>query len=143
MTELFLATNSYTNITREATEPKWDRDDTSTDWTFGPIYLQHRGSCESFETDFDVKAGDVVYAVVAVWSTGDSFGHDDASNSEVFGSFQTYEEADKFKTELENIKDHDGSYNFTFEIGGRKIYVPWIGYFESLDYIEIVSGVVT
>ena len=141
MTELFLKTKSYTDITRRATEPEWDRDDTSTSWTFGPIYLQDRGSCENFQTNFDVKAGDVVYVVVAVWSTGDSFGHDDGSCSEVFGSFKTYEEAEKFKTELENVSTKD--YDFTFKIGDRDVYVPWVGYFESLDYVEIVSGSVT
>lgn len=144
MTQLYLEKEAYCSVTRTADEDDgWDRDSTSTSWSFGPIHLNENGNwMESFNTDFDVNAGDVVYVVVPVWSTGDSFGNDEGSNSEVFGCFKTFEEANNFKNELESPKE-TGDYSLKYKIGDREIYIPWGGYFESLDYIEIVSGVVT
>lgn len=133
MTKIYLEKTSSTQVTREATEDRWDRDDTSTDWNFGGVFLQKRENfwLESFETTFDIDVGDIIYLVIAVWSTGDSFGHDMGANSEIFGVFKTYEEAEKLKTNLKTGNGYD------------KYQLPWDGYFESLDYITIHSRTVS
>lgn len=65
--------------------------------------------------------GDIVHLVIAVWSTGDSFGHDSGAHSECFGVFKTKEEADKKCKELEL---------------DTKSPLPWLGYFENLESVE-------
>lgn len=132
MTKIYMKKDSYVEVTREAVEDRWDRDDTSTTWNFGDVFLQERkGWSESFETSFDVNIKDLIYVVVAVWSTGDSFGHDDGANSEIFGVFKTYEEAEEYENNLKEGK------------GYGKYQLPWDGYFESLDYTSILNRVVS
>lgn len=136
MTKIYLDKTSYTIITRENNGEPYDGEDTSTDWTFGEVSLL-KGS-ESFETDFDVNDGDKIYVVVAVWSTGDSFSHHSQGESEIFGVFKTEEEADNFKTYFETVSTD----NYYVDWGGRKIHLPWYGYFEHLDYVEVLKRIV-
>jgi len=90
---------------------------------------------------FDFPAGTNVLVVWATYSTGDSFGRASGGGSEVFGVFQDLKSATELRTALEefntkdylncklNIKTSDGQV-FTQ-------YVPWTGYFESLDSVDI------
>jgi hypothetical protein len=63
------------------------------------------------------------FFVVAVWSTGDSFGHDEAANIEIMSVHKTLEEAENAKSILEKTTDYS---------------VPWNGYFERLNCLEIL-----
>jgi hypothetical protein len=134
MTKLYLYKSSEVEITRVAdSDDDWDRDDTYTTWDFDQVSLDkplHIFDTESFETGFDVNKGDVLHVVVAVWSDGNSFGHDSGRNSEVFGCFKTYEEAEELQNNLEEKN------------GYKPHQLPWDGYFESLDYISILTRTV-
>ena len=53
---------------------EWSRDSTSTEWTVNGVSIGD----DRYELSLpgEVKAGDTVWLVWAVWSDGDSFGHD-------------------------------------------------------------------
>lgn len=132
MTKIYLEMTGHTHVTRDGDpDDRWDGDDTSTDWSFGEVSLSHDNSYwrESFETNFDVKPGDPIVLVVAVWSTGDSFHRADGEYAEVFGAFKTREEATAYAAKLRGNEDID-------------VYRPWLGYFESLDEVEVLGRVV-
>jgi hypothetical protein len=137
MSFLKLEYKSYTDVTREADfEDEWNHDSTSTNWIFNNLKLLDRDEYGLVSVDYEVKKGDTLYPLIAVWSTGDSFGNDDGAQMEMFTVYRTYEEADKAKKIMEKagnssckILDGDGK-----EI---EFYPPWVGYFESLDYIDI------
>lgn len=78
--------------------------------------------------ELDVKLGDTVYAVYALYSTGCTFSRTDGCVS-VQGLFKTYEEAVELVKILEKAEDDDYQY-------------PWVGYFERLDEIDIVPLIV-
>lgn len=110
------------------TDDPWDRDNTHTYWTFGSLWLDDESSYgESTPVcDDEFKRGDLCYAVVAVWSTGDSFGYDSASCMGLMEVFDNREAAEALKEKYEN---------------GSSSELPWGGYFENLDYVKIVHGV--
>lgn len=78
----------------------------------------------------DVLPGDVVYAVVAGYSTGDTFGRE-GGQAKVVDFFQDPDEAER----LFEAAKADNDYQFEFE--GTTYYRPWVGYFENLDTLEI------
>lgn len=130
--KIWLSTKSYTEET-STPDPNnmWDRASTDTTWSFGGLYLSNkrRGYEDlNYDSHKPYKIGDIVYVIVAVWSDGDSFGYDRGSNAEIFGVFSTYKEAEDCVTKLKKKRGYD---------------VPWNGYFESLDYLEIIGGVLT
>lgn len=136
MTKIYIKKTKYTESTREpSSNDDWDRGDTSSYWTFdGPFLnkprLRSRDDYEVVTTDIDFKPGDLCYVVMAVWSSGDSFGWDDYYYADEFGAYRTAEEASAREEELRG-KPKKG------------VYVPWGGYFDRFEYVEIVSGVLT
>jgi hypothetical protein len=145
---LFLEANSCTSDFDDCYEPidEWDRADTSTEWEFGNITLgrEPRGGSLTIEVGEDFQVGDLAYVTVAVWSDGDSFGHDACRNAEMFSVYKTYEEAEaavgKLKTAPGVLNRGPG---VQLGNGYKLAYAPWEGYFESLDRIEVVSGAAT
>lgn len=137
---LTLLKDRYEITEREAdSDDSWDRGDTQTTWSFNEVLLGDDvgyGRGETFETKDDYNVGDTICLVIAVWSTGDSFGHDRDACSEVFGAFKTIEEAEEFEKKLRGKED------IMVEDSDYPLYRPWTGYFESLSYIEISSFVV-
>jgi hypothetical protein len=131
VTKVHLEKDSETEVTRYPEgDDAWDRGNTHTRWSFGRVYLHPpRRWMESYETDFDVHPGDVLHLVVAVSSTGDSFGRDSGRCSEVMGVFRTGEEADACQASLEGL-------------GVEGTWRPWDGYFDSLDYITVLEETV-
>jgi len=135
--KIYLQKDSYGEQTRnpyvndEGETDQWYRGDTSTSWIFGEVSLTSRNKYEeeSYPPDFDVKAGDTIFLVIAVWSDGDSFGHDSGARSEIFGVYKTFTEARERESELENGSAKDP-------------YLPWNGYFESLDYVTVETRMV-
>jgi hypothetical protein len=121
---VYLKKTSYGGMSREPTSgDEWDIGDTWTSWDFGPLSIKnHSGYDEFIDLDWEPDTGDQVYLVIAVWSTGCSFGHQAGEYSEVFGGFKTWEEANQ---KLKDVKVQP--------------YRPWEGYFESLDSIEVES----
>ena len=91
MTKLNLEYDSQvTNLGGEDPDDSWSRDSTSTDYTFTHLKIS-----DGYFTDtvpFDVNIGDTLYAVIAVYDTGDTFGSDTASPEHI-ATFKTKEEA--------------------------------------------------
>lgn len=134
MSELFLLKTFHRYVTRDPDmDDQWDRGETSTDWEIAGLVLtrpishklRYNQDYEVVGADDDYSEGDDYYAVVAVWSTGDSFGWDTDYCCECFGVYKTEAEAEAKKKKLEKDKSHS---------------VPWNGYFESLTDIEVLSG---
>lgn len=92
---------------------------------------------EHGEFELDVEIGDTVYAIVAVYDTGDTFGRDDRRRI-VLGLFDRLEDAEIVHEKYQAFVPHDHrSERITawgFEHNGTHYYVPWLGYFE--QYID-------
>ena len=138
--KLYLSTSSYRETSREPySDDSWDRGDTSTSWHFGGISLEKPiGEFEYIEVgdDFDVTGN--IYLVLAVWSTGDSFGNNDGACCEIFAAYNNREDAEKAETLLSTATNAFKKVNLPngYEIS----FIPWLGYFESLDYTKIIEG---
>lgn len=96
---------------------------------------------ETFEIP-DEWAGNPLYVVWLVYSTGDSFGHDEGNYAEGIGIFNNKEDADEAKRLIEedNRKgfEYGNNKNHVVLPNGHRIYTgSWKGYFESLDYCNV------
>jgi hypothetical protein len=159
--KLYVNTTHYQEVTRCATEPEWDRDDTYTSWTVDGVSLSKNTGWEQEEVpvDFGVEKGDTVYLLYAIYSTGDSFGRDDCANLENILIFKDHEKAEAAKKAIRNHYDrcnrwYDGDdkiedFNQQFSLMLKtetgleyELHVPWTGYFESLDRVEVEPFVV-
>jgi hypothetical protein len=114
-------------------EEEWgSRGDTSTTWVFE--YLT-KGS--EVPVSFDPVNGKTYYAVIAIYSTGDSFGHDDASSCEVLDIYETAESAGEA---IKSLVTHGGKMIMSFTMSNGSTvtnYCPWLGYFDRLNGIEV------
>lgn len=98
-------------------------------------------------SDHDFKHGEKCFVVWAEYSYGDSFGHSNRGSTEVIGVFKNKEVAEELKKALLNFdsdkpgKNSEDRYKFDYTTSdGQKFhygFVPWSGYFESLDEIHI------
>ena len=135
---LYLETTAYGEQTVEPSDDGWSRGDTSTSWDFGRVLInQPKGwSYETIETGQDFSVGDEVHLVVVVYSTGDSFGWDYGGRCEIMSAHKNIDNA----TESMRILEKGGKCPIILPDGYEiRYYLPWDGYFESLDYITIVS----
>lgn len=143
----YLSVNSscHEYVTREGNrEDPWDRDDTSCDWSFHDVSIVGSNSSFDLIAPFDLKSGDRVWVVLAVYSTGDSFGHDDRACCEYIDVFLDENKALDCVRAIEKTSgsrwDDNTEYasKWVREDGseGKLDYVPWNGYFESLDFVN-------
>lgn len=141
---LELMVDSQTDETSEPDpDDRWDRASTSTNWFVNGVRIREKDSGEHcLKADFDVKAGDIVHCLYAIYSSGDSFGHDAGYSLEVL-SF--HKDAALAKKNLDAVAGARSSHMMEIETdsGGKfERYCPWDGYFESLDSIEVGSYIV-
>lgn len=140
----------YEFVTRSAdSEDQWDRDDTCTDWTARNIELVTSDKAYfDVIAPFEVKLGDSLIVVYAIYSTGDSFGHDERGCKEIIDVFKSPEKAADCVRAIEATQNGYNDYSeksaeWIREDGsqGKLDYVPWNGYFESLDgvYAELLA----
>lgn len=146
ITHLRLQHTGYESVTREADPTDdWDRNDTATDWTVGEVYRVAASCYDTVSVPFDVPVGTTVYPVYAIWSSGDSFGHDDRGHFEFIDVFTTEQKAKDCIKSL-NGDDRDGekyTCSYIREDGARiQFSRPWVGYFESLDELTYEFKVV-
>lgn len=119
----------------------WDRPDTRT-------YHEVLGARLTRDTGEYVEglrgslqAGEKIYALIAIYSTGDSFGHDEDYGFEVVNIFRTKEAADYARKTLDEAPDN--GYDFKpvqyLNTDGDLIdyHRPWTGYFERLTSLEV------
>lgn len=113
----------------------YDEGSTETTWSFGRIHASTSSVSEYIETDRDFQIGQKLFLVVAVWSTGDSFANHYGDRMEIFTVYDDIHlavEAEKLLSET--------TIPLILPEGFEVRYLPWRGYFESLDYVRIVEG---
>lgn len=141
---LHLLAESQTAVTRDR-DPgdRWSGEDTSRSWTVTGIALSDKDGCDALPADFPVALGDTVYAVYAVYSTGDSFSRNKGANLEVVAFYKTAEKAHTAAAAISKRKrDREQDFKMSVELGSGgvvKLYCQWDGYFESLDYVRVES----
>lgn len=136
---LQLKTSSTGHVTRERDmNDEWSGEDTHTDWSVEGIELHEKNTFDAVPNYLNAKSGDSVWALYAVYSTGDSFSHDRDGRLEFINVFATSEDAEAAAKILKNAS---GEAVYPISNGSmiRFGYVPWSGYFESLSYIEAVQ----
>lgn len=89
----------------------------------------------------EVGVGDQLFVIVAEYSTGDSFGHDENACIEVITAHRYREVAEHNCNILRNINEFSAD---IFLDDGRifKTHIPWTGYFESLTEIHLLERTV-
>lgn len=115
--------------------------DWSADYSFGVngvTTTRSSWSDEEFEVDFEAVAGDTIYVLSMIYSTGDSFGHA-TGHGEVLWAFKSKDVADAAAKAVEGNAD-----GYTIEIisdGGKtvKLSNPGSGYFETVSSIYVES----
>lgn len=133
--------DSYCEVTRECDpDDSWGRDSTSTSHSVTGLRLVARDTHDSVSVEFEPEKGKIYHVLYAVWSTGDSFGHDEGLRFEVLGVYKNRKVAEQNEKRL-----REGSGNVRLKMEGREdtheYYTPWSGYFESLDTLEVLSFV--
>ena len=147
-TNLRVDRDSHTYVTRTAaSDDRWDRDDTSTNHTVNGIRIVGDNDYCDVIIEDTVSPGESLWLVWAVYSTGDSFGHDDAANIE-FVSAHRDEGTARHNAGMLGSIARDADYGHRVKVlldGGNTMdyTVPWLGYFESLDYVEVGQFVVS
>ncbi len=139
-------------LRRETSEPdpddRWDRASTQTDHSI----VGFNAAPETEEKYYDLvipyepQYNEEYFLLYAVYSTGDSFGHDEGAGIEYIG-FYRENQLDVAQENQRNIEQHlrskdDDSYSLKLKSPEGKEFdqhAPWVGYFESLDLVEIVS----
>lgn len=85
---------------------------------------------ESALVELDVQPGQSIFAVVADYTSGCTFGRT-AGHSQVLDAFTSSEQAEQLKAAAQQ----SNGYSFTF---GDKEYRPdWYGYFEHLQSLDV------
>lgn len=88
------------------------------------------GGYDSWSGELDVQAGDYVYAVVADYESGSTFGRD-GGHASILDVFTDVKEADSLCIVAEKAKD------FKFFYGDKEYYASWTGYFEYLQDMKV------
>jgi len=143
-------------VTQETSIPdpddSWSRASTSTEWDVrGLKLIDKEGShCYSYretvDVNFEPEKGKIYHLLYVVYSTGDSFGHDDGACFEAIGVYQDRKVAEENEKRLREgkptVKGQWGDRVVLLMEGmakGHEYYPPWNGYFESLDTLEVLS----
>ena len=140
-TQLKVVYHSRTYTTREGDpNDQWDRGNTSTDHSVTGLVVGE--DYHGLYLDGEVKPGDTVWLVYAVYSTGDSFGHDQDKCIEFF-TVHRDESVAKFNARAlagyEPEKDFSQREKFFLSLDNGEQFQtvpPWSGYFESLSYVQ-------
>lgn len=90
-------------------------------------------------SSLDIAPGTQALVVWAVWSSGDSFGRNSGGHSEAFGIFTDLGSAVQLREALYAHTDNNKSTELTTSDGQKFTlgYMPWFGYFESLDSVSV------
>lgn len=130
-------------VTQEADPAdSWDRDDTAFALEDIHVSLSPEGAKQygMYDRDFEVEnigPGDKVHVVYVQYTTGDTFGQQEGAIT----FMDIFPEADEKKaqvlaTALAECKGWD------LEVGGRNYYIPFNGYFESLEGVGVTPVIV-
>lgn len=145
---LEIVDDSYSTETSEPDpDNSWDRASTSTDHNI----LGFKAAPESNEKYYDILIPyaplfeERYYLLYVVYSTGDSFGHDEGSSIEYIGFYKSsqLDIARENKCKINDFaRNTTNSYSVKLKSPEGKVFdqaVPWKGYFESMDSMEIIE----
>lgn len=146
MPKIAVSAHTETWTAREADpDDRWDQGDTEGQVANVTAYVDTSNTHsygESVGKELDVKIGDTVYAVVADYSSGSTFGRD-GGHAQVLDVFTTEDEAAALLEAARNIPESaDFSARYGFEHNGVHYFRSWVGYFESLNSLDIWSVIV-
>lgn len=132
--------DSYTHTTREPyPDDDWDRGDTHTDVSINGVVMCDSDKYFDLVLPGDYDPSKPLYLLWASYDTGDSFGRD-GGKAEFIDLFQDHERAQAALKVLQQATDDSFEGSYIRDDGTPiKIYVPWVGYFESLNYITVES----
>ncbi len=132
---IYLDSSSYQEQDDHDGDDEWSRPNTYTSWNFNFLSTKHGD--HHVDVPFKPVVGATYYAVIAVYSTGDSFGHDANLCIEVFSVYETEHDANVAKHKIE-ADQNNNTLKFNLP-GGKPVEVsnPWHGYFESLTSVEV------
>lgn len=140
-TKVKIVDNIHYGVSREATENQWDRDDTYEDHNIEGIEVVKTGFYD-VEVGFDILHGMDYYLLYGIYSTGDSFGHDEGRIEFV----DLYEDREVAEENAKRLRAHNDEKKDSFSTkllheNGKEYdcHVPWKGYFERLSYLEVKS----
>lgn len=159
MTKLVIETCGGTDVIREANrDDEWDRDDIAHFTSIeGAIIVPERTTrFYDIETCFEVKDSDIVFLVYGNYDTGDSF-HRECGCIEYVDVYKTIEKA---YAAVKKLNEHYKKYKTAhdYSIGEENTFsceiirendskilfgVPWTGYFERLNDIDVKSIIVS
>lgn len=132
---------SYTeNLGGYDPEYRWSRDSTHTENTVTGISIPRKSYDKDLCVDFEVKEGVTYYLLWADYETGDSFGRD-SGQTEWVALYESKDIAEKAANILrDNYDNKRNQYEVTIPLTENKemsFYIPWKGYFEHLNYLEV------
>ena len=171
MTKILVKDEARTVVTR-AGDPEdcWDGDDTSTDHYIRRIEIVGKKDYYDLQVAFDIDPTRPYYLVYAIYSTGDSFHHEEG-RIEYVGLYEdlsvAHENANRIRQHNETYRQlNDRWYHSSQQMSKEKlkkleknfepymirlvtetgqeydVHVPWNGYFERLTYVAVESVLV-
>ena len=112
----------------------WEK---ASSWEIGRI-AEKVDNYPDVTTTLDLPKNSTAFVVWVRWSSGDSFGHHKNGYAEAIGIFADYRVAQELARAVETEKCEDYRFKFTTSDGQTHSCCPgWIGYFESLEAVEI------
>lgn len=122
---------------RGTTESYWSFDDVLALEQTGFEYSRH---VETILYPGKVEVGELMYVVVATYDGGDSFGRDYNYYHCVLIATKDEAKAKAIESAAFNHTDRSGDFTIKEDNGASyKFYIPWLGYFESLSDIQIIT----
>lgn len=135
--------DSYREDTSEADpDDQWSRASTHTDHNIVSFKVHPESHYSDIMVPYEPERGVDYYLLYTVYSTGDSFGHDSGNCVEYIGLY-TKEELHIAKENERRIEAHNcGNRETKLQLlmpntADFRMHIPWHGYFESLDYVNI------
>lgn len=148
MTRVVVSAETRTWATREKDDSdSWDQGDTAGEVSNVVAFLEARevsyyGDSHGKEIP-GAKVGDTVYAVVADYESGCTFGRD-GGHAQVLDFFSDSESAQALADvalKPDSKKERWGQsvdvFDYSFEFNGENYSRNWVGYFESLNQLDI------
>jgi hypothetical protein len=146
MTKIVISAETETHVTRHPDpDDEWDSGDTDGHVSNVIAYVETRnnhyyGSSECVE--LDVTVGGTVYAVVADYDSGSTFGRD-GGHAQVLDAFATMEEAEALMAAAAATPEKDDFISrYSFTHNGKDYSRSWVGHFESLNRLDIWDVIV-
>ena len=138
--------DTYVSVTRAGDpDDQWDRDSTSTSHNVVSFdaSLANKGQYFELAVPYEPEYNKDYYVLYAVYSSGDSFGHDDGYGIEYIGLY-TESELEIANENQRRIEDHYRGRKEGYSVElltptGKTFsqHTPWIDYFGGLDYTDI------